>query len=253
MSSVLIEFQNASIGYRKKPVLSELSFAIFHGDLLGIVGANGSGKSTLLKAVLGILTPLHGRIKFADNKKPNFGYVPQRGQLDEIYPFTVAEIVMMGRYRKIGLYHKPQKIDHSKTEEALLHLAIDHLADTRFGDLSGGLKQRTLIARALASDPEILVLDEPTEGLDLASEFSILELITHFYQIHQLTVLLVSHRLDAIAGVCRRIGLIHQGLFQIGEKQEMINSTTLTRIYNMPVAVHQILGRTVVVPGGENA
>jgi ABC-type Mn2+/Zn2+ transport system ATPase subunit len=251
MSQSLIRFQNVDIGYhyRQQPVFSDLNFTIAAGDVLGIVGPNGSGKSTLLKALLGILDIRKGQISFADSHRPRFGYVPQRGYLDEIYPLSIAEIVMMGRYRLIGLFKRPGRLDHSRVEEALLHLGLQDLAGTLFSTLSGGQKQRTLIARALASEPQVLVLDEPTEGLDLATAESLLALIQHLQQDHHLTVVLVSHQLDTIATVCDTIGVIHKGQFRLAPKQDWLQERSLNDLFDMPVHIHSLHNRLVIFPG----
>jgi ABC-type Mn2+/Zn2+ transport system ATPase subunit len=254
MSQPLITVQNVDIGYhnRQIPVFSNLNFTIGAGDVLGIVGPNGSGKSTLLKALLGIV-PIHrGRILFSESRRPHFGYVPQRGHLDEIYPLSVSEIVMMGRYKLIGFFKRPSRLDHSKVEEALLHLGMQDLAHAPFATLSGGQKQRTLIARALASDPEVLVLDEPTEGLDLATAESLLSLIQHFQQEHHLTVIIVSHQLDAIAAVCDPIGVIHDGLFRLAAKQDWLEERSLHDLFDIPVHAHTLHGRLLIVPGSHH-
>lgn len=251
MSQPLISFQNVDIGYhhRQQPVLSDLCFTISAGDVLGIVGPNGSGKSTLLKALLGIVAIQKGRVAFADDRQPRFGYVPQKGQLDEIYPLSVTEIVMMGRYRQIGYFRRPSRLDHSKVEEALLHLGLQNLAQAPFATLSGGQKQRTLIARALASDPEVLVLDEPTEGLDLATAESLRSLIHHFHLDHHLTVIMVSHQLDAIAAVCDPIAVIHTGQIRVAPKQAWLAEKSLADLFDIPVHIHTVDGRLFIVPG----
>ncbi len=258
MSNALIEFSEVTLGYSHKDVLASLNFTIDHGDFLGIVGPNGSGKSTLIKALLGILKPRNGRITFhaahngSSNGKPRFGYVPQRGQLDEIYPLTVAEIVIMGRYAQIGKLKKPQRRDHEKMRECLRHLGIEELAEAQYGDLSGGQKQRTLIARALASDPEILVLDEPTDGLDLSSQQSILAMVAHFHQVHNMTVIMVSHHLNEVAALVKKLALVQAGRLQVGVTDEILTETNLAELYNISVTVKDYDGQKVIMPGGRH-
>ena len=207
----LIEFKNATLGYRKKPIIKNLNCKIFQGDLLGIVGPNGSGKTTILKTMLGILRPLEGdffKYNSKNSESHRLGYVPQRGELDEIFPFTVSEVVLMGRYHQIGIFRRPSEIDYKKSMEAIEHLDIADLKDVLFSKLSGGQKQRTLIARALATDPDILILDEPTEGLDLSSQYAIMELIRHFHDEHHLTVIMVNHHLNVVVNYVNRIALL---------------------------------------------
>ena len=250
----LIQFNNVSLGYGKNILLSDLNFDISKGDYLGIVGPNGVGKSTLLKAILGINKQKKGNILFSNsNSKENsslrFGYVPQRGQLDEVYPLTVEEIVMMGRYRQIGILGKVKRIDNDKTLEALMHLNIYDLAKKQYSELSGGQKQRTLIARALVCDPDVLILDEPTDGLDVNSQHAIMKLITHFHDEHKLTIMLVSHHLSVIVNHANRIALIEKGIFQIGELDEILNQDNLKKLYNMPIDIKDFNGEKVILTG----
>jgi ABC-type Mn2+/Zn2+ transport system ATPase subunit len=248
----LIEFKDVTLSSGKKVVISGLNCSIHSDDLLGIVGPNGSGKTTILKAILGIVQPKQGQILKSNGKKGGqyrLGYVPQRGQLDEIFPFTVAEVVMMGRYRQIGVLRRIRSIDKEKTMESLKHLGIADLKNTPYADLSGGQKQRTLIARALASEPNILILDEPTEGLDLNSQLSIMELIKHFHDDHQLTVILVSHHLNVVANFVKRIALLDQGCFLIGETAEILTESNLQQIYDIPISIKKEHGQIVIMSG----
>ena len=138
----LIEFQHATLGYGRKVVLQDVNFAIAAGDYFGMVGPNGAGKTTLLRAILGTLKPLSGKVNVAPPLR--FGYVPQRDTIDYIMPYTVQEVVMMGRYRQIGIFHQPQKSDREIVMESLQHVDIAALHDRPLKDLSGGQKQRVL-------------------------------------------------------------------------------------------------------------
>lgn len=253
----LIQFKNVFLGYGKNILLANLNFDIFKGDYLGIVGPNGVGKTTLLKAILGINKQRKGDIFFkteekSNNSKLRFGYVPQRGQLDEVYPLTVEEIVLMGRYRQIGMLGKVKRIDRDKTMEALMHLDIYDLAKKQYSELSGGQKQRTLIARALVCDPDVLILDEPTDGLDVNSQIAIMKLITHFHQEHKLTIMLVSHHLSVVVNYANRIALIEKGIFQIGEVDEILNQKNLKKLYNKQIEIRDINGEKVILTGQTN-
>ena len=252
MNHPLIEFKDVTLAYGSKVVISGLNCPIQAGDFLGIVGPNGAGKTTILKAILGILKPRQGKIiKYNGerNQQHRLGYVPQRGQLDEIFPFTVGEVVMMGRYYQIGVLRRIRSLDRTKTLEALHHLGIAELKDVLYADLSGGQKQRTLIARALAAEPDILILDEPTEGLDLNSQLSIMELIKHFHDDHHLTVILVSHHLNVVANYVQRIALLDQGCFQIGTRDEILTEANLQQLYDVPIRIKKDNGQIVILSG----
>jgi ABC-type Mn2+/Zn2+ transport system ATPase subunit len=246
----IVQFRNTSLGYGDKVVLHDVTFTINEGDYFGLVGPNGAGKTTLLRAILGTLKPLAGEVLVgAGSEEVRFGYVPQRDTVDYIMPYTVAEVVMMGRYRQIGLLRKPAAGDKEVVLESLRHVGIENLKDLAFKELSGGQKQRTLIARALASKPAILVLDEPTNGMDLSSKNSILELTHRLHEEDRLTVIMVSHMLDDMANYVKRIAIVEPDCFQVGEAGEVLTAENLSAVYKMAVIVHDIGGAKVVLPG----
>jgi ABC-type Mn2+/Zn2+ transport system ATPase subunit len=231
-----------------------VSFSINEGDYFGLVGPNGAGKTTLLRAILGTLKPLAGKVDVgsASGELVRFGYVPQRDTVDYIMPYTVHEVVMMGRYRQIGLLHKPESADHKIVLESLRHVDIEDLKDLAFKELSGGQKQRVLIARALASKPAIMVLDEPTNGMDLSSKNSILALIHKLHDEDKLTVIMVSHMLDDMANYVKRIAIVEPNYFQVGDVEDVLNAKNLSEVYQMPVKVMNVGGMKVILPGVDN-
>lgn len=251
----LIEFQNATLGYGRKVVLPNINFTIHAGDYFGMVGPNGAGKTTLLRAILGILKPLAGKVSIHSvNAAPlRFGYVPQRDTIDDLLPYTVQDVVMMGRYRQIGIFHRPHQADREIVLESLRHVDVADLQNRAFRDLSGGQKQRVLIARALASKPAVLILDEPTNGMDFSSKISILELIHRLHEQDQLTVIMVSHFLDDVANYVKRIAIVEKNFFQVGELNEMLTEKNLSSVYQMPVMVTQINGNKVILAGARHA
>lgn len=250
--SALVKFEGVSLGYGKRPVLSGLDFEIPEGDFLGIVGPNGAGKTTILRALLGSLRPLAGNLVRAPGLR--FGYVPQRDQVDYQFPLRVVQVVMMGRYDRIGIARRPSAEDRRRALAALDHVGIAGLADEFLTTLSGGQKQRTLIARALVGEPNVLVLDEPTNGMDLVSTTQILGLVRELHERDRLTVLMVSHALNEVANYVERIALVMGGGFRIGAVPEIMTERTLSDMYNLPVEVHDMAGhRTVVARRQPNA
>ena len=249
----LIEFQQATLGYGRKVVLQDISFAINAGDYFGMVGPNGAGKTTLLRAILGTLKPLSGKVLINTSAASplRFGYVPQRDTIDYVMPYTAQEVVMMGRYRQIGILQRPQKQDHEIVAESLRHVDAESLRERSFKDLSGGQKQRVLIARALASKPAVLILDEPTNGMDFSSKMSILELIHKLHQEDQLTVIMVTHFLDDVANYVKRLALVERNFFQVGDIDTVLNEKNLSSLYNLPIRVTQMNGSKVVLAGGQ--
>jgi ABC-type cobalamin/Fe3+-siderophores transport system ATPase subunit len=263
----LIEFQNVTLGYGHKVVLRDLSFTIHAGEFFGIVGANGSGKTTILRALLGILKPQRGNIAgraAAGLENPaltegarvdlsatpgamRFGYVPQRGFLDELYPLTGRDIAFMGRYAVLGALQWPGARDRQAVDEALQHVGAGELAGKMFRAMSGGQKQRILIARALASESHVLVLDEPTDGMDLEGQKSILDLIQKLRAESGITVVYVTHRLNELSNVAQRLLLLHDGKVRIGPVAEMLTGEVLQQVYGLPVRVEQVDGKRVIL------
>jgi ABC-type Mn2+/Zn2+ transport system ATPase subunit len=251
MKTPLIEFEAATLGYGRKPVLRDLNFRVYVGDYLGLVGPNGAGKTTIVRTILRTLTPLAGtvRIQAGDGGSVCFGYVPQRDTIDYVLPYTAREVVMMGRYWRIGLLRRPGKADWSIVEESLKHVEAEEFARLPFKDLSGGQKQRVLIARALAAKPDVLILDEPTNGMDLSSRLSILALIGHLHDKQHLTIIMVSHLLDDVANHVKRLAIVQEGYFLVGNVQEVLTGATLSALYEMPVEVTQLKGKTIILAG----
>jgi len=243
----LVVFKDVSLGYGRRVVLKSINFSIKPGDFLGIVGPNGAGKTTLLKSILGIAKPLSGRIEVNDKGRARFGYVPQRQVTDNIYPLTVLEVVLMGRYGLLGPLRSPTRHDVDRCMECLGHLGITELAGKPYRDLSGGQKQRTLIARALASEPTILILDEPTTDMDVAGERAIMDFIRHLHDEHSLTIVMVSHTLHTVINYVKDVAFAGDGRVEIAPVEQAITSENLSRLYSAPVSVGEIAGVKVVV------
>jgi zinc transport system ATP-binding protein len=243
---VLLALERATLGYPGRPVLRDVSLVLREGEYLGIVGPNGSGKSTLLKTMLGLLPPLAGRVRRSagsqvaesgQSQSVHFGYVPQRESVDLLFPLTVRQVVAMGRYGRAGLIRRLGRGDWERVDHALERVGIADLARRGLAELSGGQRQRALIARALATEPEILVLDEPTNGMDLASEHALLELIDQLHRASDLTVLMVTHLLNNVANYAERVAILCDGRLEAGERDVMLSEARLSRLYRMPVRV----------------
>ena len=243
--TALIQFDRATLGYGRRAVLSNLTFEIPQGDFLGLVGPNGAGKTTILRAILGSLEALTGTVTIAPGLR--FGYVPQRDSVDYNFPLKVIDVVMMGRYNRIGLGKRPTGEDRRLAAESLEHVGILDLAEQPLAALSGGQKQRTLIARALVGKPTVLVLDEPTNGMDLVSTTQILGLVRSLHERDKLTVLMVSHALNEVANYVARIALVVERGFRIGTVAEIMTERTLTEMYGIPVEVDEMHGHRIVV------
>jgi len=250
-ASQLIVFEHADLGYGRRRIITDLNLILSEGDYLGIVGPNGSGKTTILKAMLGIIRPMKGTAR----RDPNtlIGYVPQRQFIDEVYPLTVSEVAIMGRYPLLSTFSRPSRADKDFVLECLNHVGIADLANRPYRELSGGQKQRTLIARALASQPKVLILDEPTNDMDIGSEHSIMELLTKLHDEDRITIVIVSHLLNVLINHAKTFAMINDGLDMVGPVDEIITSESLSRMYGMQVEVAFCNGRRVVLTGGEVA
>ncbi len=249
MPEPLISIHDADLGYGGKPVLRAANLAVAEGDFLGIVGPNGAGKSTLLKGILGLILPLRGDVTVrAGRRNVRFGYVPQREEADTVFPITSLEMVLMGRNALSGPLRWPGRRGRNDALQALDHVGIAHLADRRFRDLSGGQQQRVLIARALAVEPRILVLDEPTNGMDLESEHALMELVRAFHDRDGLTVIMVSHVLNVVVNYVRSLVLVDRDMFLAGPIDEILTEKNLERMYGTGVTIGTLDGRRVVLP-----
>ena len=241
----LVTFDRVTLGYGRRLVLSNLSFDIPRGDFLGLVGPNGAGKTTVLRSLLGTLKPLGGTVTRSSDLR--FGYVPQRDQVDTSFPLRVLDVVLMGRYARIGVGRRPSDTDRRAALAALEQVGIADLASRQLANVSGGQKQRALIARALVGEPNVLVLDEPTTGMDLVSTTQILGLVRDLHESSGLTVIMVSHALNEVANYVERIALVVEGGFRIGPVDDILTEETLRQMYGIPVDVERFHGHRVVL------
>jgi ABC-type Mn2+/Zn2+ transport system ATPase subunit len=245
----LITFTGVSLGYGKKKILENLNFDIFSNDFLGIIGPNGAGKTTLLKGILGLIKPTSGTIT---SKDPHikFGYVVQRQFVDQVFPLTAREIVSMGRYRNIKLGRGLRKGDWDFVNHALEIAGVSSVAHQTYRSLSGGQKQRVLIARALASEANILILDEPTNDMDIKGETQIMELIKRIHAERSVTVVIVSHLLHNIINYVQRLACVTRDKFFIQSIEEATTGHYLSEVFDSPIKVGEVSGKKVVISNG---
>jgi ABC-type Mn2+/Zn2+ transport system ATPase subunit len=246
----LVRLERAVIGYRT-PLLPPLALSVHSGSTLGVLGPNGAGKTALLKSMLGLLPLLGGRLVFPMGRSPRVGYVPQRDRLDQSWPLSVLDVVLMGRTSLLGPLSRFRAEDRKRSREALEEIGVGELADRPLYALSGGQHQRVLIARAIAAEPELLVLDEPTSAMDPAAERVLLELVERLKRAHNLSVVLVTHQLTAVAGFASEVALVDRarGLFEVGPAREMMTPERLGRLYGREVHVAELGGQIAIVIG----
>lgn len=242
----LLTFEDVSLGYGSRTILRNLNFTLDAGDYIGIVGPNGVGKTTLLQAILGALAPQEGTIT-RHREELTFGYVPQAQTMDDHFPLTALDIVLMGRYQKIGLFRRPSADDRERARLALEQVGVPDLATRLFREFSGGQKQRTLMARALVSDPDVLVLDEPTNDMDIAAEHATMELVDRLHEERGLLVLMVSHMLNVVANHVSQVAILGGSHFEMGPVESVVTPEMLMDLYHLPLDVIQVGGKRVVL------
>ena len=192
----IIETKNLTLGYEHTHVINNLNITIEDGDFLCIVGPNGAGKSTLIKGILGLIKPIKGKIIF-NNLKQNFiGYMPQETKIDANFPASVLEIVLFGTLNRLGIISFYTKKEKEIVLNNLKLLGIEDLKDKNFSDLSGGQRQKVLLARSLSATTKLLVLDEPSNNLDSKSKKDLYKTISELNKKHNITLIMITHDLD---------------------------------------------------------
>lgn len=247
MTAPVIQIENAVVSYREDVALRGVSLEIYPEEFVGIIGPNGAGKTTLLTVVNGLGKLVSGRVQVLGKPvngsgrhelRKQVGYVAQVEMIDPRMPMSVREVVMIGRYGMLGLFHRPDKHDWEIIDEALEMVGMTSLAYRPIGHLSGGEQQRVAIARCLAQEPKIFLLDEPTASLDWKAQTEILEAVKQIHDQRHLTTLFVTHDLDALPHTCDRVVLMKEGLIVgDGTPDNLISTESLSHLYNLPPPV----------------
>lgn len=229
-----IEVHDLTVAYRKKPVLWDIDFDVPEGKLIAVVGPNGAGKSTLIKAIMGLIEPVSGKIlvygKPVDRERPRIAYVPQRESVDWDFPISVYELVLMGRYSHLKLFRRPGRDDRRMATEALEKVGMSEYAGRQISQLSGGQQQRVFLARALAQQADIYLMDEPLAGVDAATEATIFELL-RVLRDEGKTVLVVHHDLQTVSGNFDWVMLLNLRLVAFGPREEVFTTENLQKAY----------------------
>jgi len=237
MTKPAIEVRDLHLSYGDNPVLKDVNLTVKEGDFFGIIGPNGGGKSTLLKAILGLEKPSRGEIQIfgegPSTGRRHVGYVPQYAQFDRDFPISVWEVVLMGRLPSTGRGRWYTSRDRKMAEEALRRVDMHGLRNRQIDSLSGGQKQRVFIARALAGNPRILLLDEPTASIDRAMQESIYSLLGRLSE--KVTIVLVTHDIGVVSTHINRVGCMNQRL--IAHDDPTITPEMLEETYHCPVDI----------------
>ncbi|RUM64677.1 MAG: zinc ABC transporter ATP-binding protein [Sulfurimonas sp.] len=236
----IFDVKNLSFRVRGVDILSQISLEIFHGEYIAIIGPNGGGKTTLIRMLLGLEKPSSGEVRLFGKKLKNFkewykiGFVPQRASLvDENFPATVEDIVKMGRVANRGIFTSFSNEDTKIVEDAMLKMDIVDLKEKMVGTLSGGQRQRVMIARALASKPEILILDEPNTGVDMVSQQRFYKLLAKLNKEEKITIVFITHDIGVIADDIGRLFTINQKATICNDPKETLSCEDVSTLYGI--------------------
>ncbi|HSI65113.1 MAG TPA: metal ABC transporter ATP-binding protein [Candidatus Saccharimonadia bacterium] len=229
-----LELHDVTVSYQKKPVLYGVDLQIPEGSLVGLIGPNGAGKSTLIRAVMGLLPLTSGWVKtfgqpFKDSRR-RVGYVPQREEVDWDFPVNVMDVVLMGRYGRLGLFKRPGKEDREKAREALDKVSMLPFAARQISNLSGGQQQRIFLARALAQESDLYLMDEPFAGVDAATERAIIALLQELKERGK-TILVVHHDLTTAREYFDRLVLLNMRVVATGPTDQIFTAELLQKTY----------------------
>ena len=244
----VVEFSHVSVRYNGEPALDDVSFTIPRGERTAIVGPNGAGKSTLLKVIAGILPTSSGDVRvygYGAGGHICIGYVPQRTQVDWSFPVTVADVVMMGRVARLGLFRYAGHKDRQLVRDSLGQVGMLHLADRQIGELSGGQQQRVFIARAMAQEAELLLMDEPLTGLDVPSQEAIFAILDDL-RTRGMTVLVSTHDLHLASDRFDSMMLLRRQLLGFGNGAEVLTPANLNRAYGAQMTILPSVGGSLV-------
>jgi zinc transport system ATP-binding protein len=238
-----VDIEGVAFGYGDVPVLDGINLTVEPGDFLGIIGPNGSGKTTLLRIMLGLLEPTRGSVRLFGHAPASFrqwgrlGYVPQRAMLDPTLPATVHEVVATGLVPILGLFGRIRAAQKKRIDDVLSQVGMERHAGARIGTLSIGQQQRVLIARALVSKPELLILDEPTGGVDPEAQTSFYALLHHLNRERDVTLILVSHDIGVVAKEVTKLACLNRRLIFHGRPGDFLSDAALTALYGPSVRV----------------
>lgn len=233
----LLSLDAVAVGYDSHVILGDINLSLQAGSFTGLLGTNGSGKSTLIKTILGILPPVAGQVTFngADGRDPVLGYVPQREALDPIYLLSSLEVVLMGACGRVGPGRRLNRVEREWAHHCLREAGADDLGRKRFSQLSGGQRQRVLIARALATKPDLLLLDEPTAGIDANATQAIMELLRRLHAEQRMTILMVNHDLAAVRKSVQQVIWLHQGKLLFGPVAKLLSREKIEEIMELEI------------------
>lgn len=252
----VVDLRGVTAGYRGQVALTDVTLQVPRGAMMAIVGPNGGGKSTLLKVLLGLLTPWSGEARVLGKRpvevRKRIGYVPQTGSGDWRFPATVGEVVMMGRYGRLGWLRWPQRSDWVIVREALERVGMSGRIDRQVGELSGGQQQRVFFARALVQEPDLLLLDEPLAGVDALTERDIYHLLRHLGD-RGVTALLTTHNLSSVAEQFDSVAFVNGRIVAAGPPDAVFDEANLRETYGPRMALVRLGDRYYAIDVGSHS
>ena len=233
-SPAALEVRGLWTGYNHHAALEDITFQVAQGEIVGIIGPNGSGKSTLIKSAIGLVKPWRGSVSVLGQPSPSqrrlVGYMPQMEQVDWDFPVTVSDVALMGRYSLRGLLRRPTRGDRETADLALERVGMYPLRHRLIGELSGGQRRRVLLARALANDPVLLLLDEPVAGLDATAQHQFLDTVEGLRDEGK-TVVLSTHDLSCVSGWCGKAACLNRRLIAFGPPAQILDENVLSETF----------------------
>ncbi|HTO86799.1 MAG TPA: metal ABC transporter ATP-binding protein [Thermoanaerobaculia bacterium] len=248
----VLRAERLGLGYHHRALAEDLTFQVRRREILGIVGPNGCGKTTLLRTLLGILKPVRGTVE----RDPSLAasYVPQHENIDTILPITALEVVLLGHMARESAFRRLGAADRRVALEALRRVGADTLGPQLFRDLSGGQQRRVLLARALAAEPDLLVLDEPTAGMDVAGEAAIIDFLRDLNQAQGMTILIVTHLLSLVLNFATSILLMTaSGTIVHGPIEDVLREDRLSELYGVPIRLGRVGGQRMLAVDRQGA
>ncbi|MEK7221232.1 MAG: metal ABC transporter ATP-binding protein [candidate division NC10 bacterium] len=245
-----LEVRGLVAGYDGTPAIEGITFAIPPGQMVGVIGPNGAGKSTLFKAILGLIPRQQGEILLHDapalDQRAMMGYLPQLEEINRAFPVSVEDVVMMGRYPRIGWCRRPGSHDDEAVRQALARVDLLDHARTQIGRLSGGQQQRAFLARVLAQDPHLLLLDEPVSGVDTTTQHAIFALLEELRNSGK-TVVVATHDLNCVVERFDQVLCLNRRVIAYGPPKEAFREDTLDQTYGHHLMIVQVGDRRIVV------
>jgi len=242
MNATSIDIENVTVAYNGKVALHGVNLQLESGSICGLVGMNGAGKSTLFKAIMGFPKPTTGRVLIQGmpvrivQKKSLVAYVPQSEEVDWNFPVSVWDVVMMGRYGYMNVLRIPSQIDRHAVRNSLEQVQMTDLSDRQIGELSGGQKKRTFLARALAQQATVLLLDEPFSGVDITTEKLMIQLLIELRDLGH-TILISTHDLSSISTFCDRVVMINRTILAYGNTSEVFTPENIARTFGGAISI----------------